>query len=261
MRKITHIVLTFLWLFSISLSGFASSQSGAEMTSKNIAKKYNYSSGTVEANLKHPKKGEPAEMAYEFLELNKKHFRMKEPRKEMVIEKVTSDSKVTRVILKQVYNGIAVDGGARIWFNSDGNVDLFKITYYDNIDLPTTYSIDSLSAIQITLKDIGAIPETQVGMPSCPSKPGIMHSSAFDFRNEDRLYLIWPVTVLLVTAKSAKQDTIRYQDGTFDVTPLIGVGSYVYYIDALTGRILKKGKSSSEDSWKYRRARRMRGSE
>jgi Zn-dependent metalloprotease len=214
MRILNGIMLSLVWLFSISLCGYASEGTSSDKEDKNTAKRYSYASGTVETSLKSPKKGDPLEMAYEFLELNKQHFRMKEPRQDMVPGEVSTHGKITRVTLKQVYHGIGVDAGARIWFNDEGEVHLFEITYYDDIDLPKTPSMDSAAAENVALKDVGL-----------PENTRIVNHDRYSTRltiwrdHNGKLRLIWVVWV--------KQEHPK-------------VHFWEYYIDALDGTVLYK---------------------
>jgi hypothetical protein len=211
----------------VSSYGLASEGTNSPEKSKNEAKRYTYSVGTMDANLKYPQKAEPVEMAYQFLELNKEHFRMKEPRQDMVMGEVTTHGKITRVTLKQIYHGIPVDAGARIWFNSNGGVHLFKITYFDDINLPATPSIDSASAAKIALQETGPSPSPKA---VCSSKPIIIPSSELFRYNENRFYMAWPVRVYPDSTEKAKIGYFKKW--------------YRYYIDALDGSVLQKGEDS-----------------
>ena len=252
MRNINHIIWSLIWLLSISISGYSANGTDSGEKSKNVVKRYNYSTGTVEANLKKPKKGDPVDMAYQFLELNKEVFRMKDPRQEMVLEKVTSDDKKSRVILKQVYHGMGVDAGARVFFKNTGELHLFEITYYDDINLSTTPSIDSASAWDIALKDFGLSEGVRVVNHEYRSEffkaeslmyehNGLPHpdySARFEgvatrlliWRSErdGKLHLVWKICV-----EQKSPDYLWDQQ------------LWGYYIDAHDGAVLHKGGARS----------------
>ena len=252
MRNVNRIILSIVWLLSIPLYGYSANGTDLGDKSKNAVKRYHYSTGTVEANLKRPTKGNPVDMAYEFLELNKEVFRMNDPRQDMVLEKVTSDDKISRVILKQVYHGMGVDAGARIFFKNTGELHLFEITYYDDINLSTIPSIDSTTAWDIALKDFGHSDGVrvvnheyrseffkaeslmyeqirQIGLP--PRHPDYnarlegVATRLLIWRSErdGKFHLVWKVTI---DPEAPRQ-----------VTPTQLVG---YYIDAHDGAILQK---------------------
>lgn len=243
MKRILPLLgLTLLLYLNISVAKEGNDNSPKSQSTTGTAKKHTFSGVLYMEGYKMPEKSSPVEMAYQFFELNKDHYRMINPREELVLKRQVQDEYGAMVSFEQTFNGIPLlHSDIRAHFDGRGVLKEVDGDYLYDIDLPTTPQFDSASAIQLTLKDIGTIPENRVARPSCPGKPVIAHSAEFEFHNEDRLYLVWPVTVIMVTATSAKQDTIRYQDGTFDVTPLISYGSYGYYIDALTGTILKKG--------------------
>jgi len=250
--KMLMVLFLSLW-FNLALGGGKSSDQKSSASLGSYKTIEISASPEYSAKYKRPPKGDPVDMAYQFFELNKSSFSIPNPREEL-IPKYQAFDKISGVIsFQQVYKGVPIQySDITVRFTGSGELRSVEGDYHYDINLSTNYSMDSLTAVQRTLKDIGPIPDSSVPRVSCPNKPIIVHSSELDRRDEDKLYLIWPVSVYLVTAESAKQDTIRYQDGTITVMPEIVTGlGYAYYFDALNGSILKKGETSTlTDMWK-----------
>ncbi|OGO21418.1 MAG: hypothetical protein A2144_12330 [Chloroflexi bacterium RBG_16_50_9] len=208
---------------------------------------------------KRPSKGDPVEMAYQFFELNKEELGIKNPREEMVYQgKVGESGEVVRVSFGQTFNGIGIKyAGIRVFFTPGGEIRELTGTYYYDINLPTTPSIDSTTAWNIALKDLG-FPEStrvvnreyrseffraeslmyeqirEVGLP--PPHPD--YNARFEgvatrlliWRSESdgKLHLVWKVCV--------EQKAAGY---------LWGQQLWGYYIDAHDGAVLHKGGARS----------------
>ncbi|MCI0531341.1 MAG: hypothetical protein L0Y74_05280, partial [candidate division Zixibacteria bacterium] len=170
-----------------------------------------------------PVKGDPVSMAYEFLELNKEKLGMKNPREELVHQgTLPGGSGVRRLSFGQTYNGLGIrEAGIRVFFTSEGEIQEIDGRYYYDINLPSIYSVDSMSAVQIALNDVKLTPNP---ITICPSKPIIVSSSTLPLQEENRLYIVWPIQI-------RPEHTSRFV--------------YIYYIDALNGNIIIKGRDSS----------------
>jgi len=242
--KMLMVLLLSLW-FNLALGGDKSSdQKSSESLGSYKTLKIS-ASPEYSAKYKVPSKGDPVEMAYEFFEQNKSFFPITNPRQELIPKYQAFDNVSGVISFQQVYMGVPIRySEITVRFTGGGELRSIEGDYHYDIDLSTNYSIDSLSAVQMTLKDIGPLPDSEVARVLCPSKPIIAHSSYFNFRDEDRLYLVWPISVYLVTAKSANRDSIQVGDEKIPNIELPTGDSYGYYIDALTGSILQKGKES-----------------
>ncbi len=134
-----------------------------------------------------PPKGDPVEMAYEFFEFNKDSFQMKEPRKELIVPAKVMDQKTNVVTFNLAYYGIPICcTGIRVFFNPEGEIRKVEGEYYYDINLPSTPTIDSASAVKIALQAMGT-PHPKI---SNADKLMIVSSKFFRPKEADRLYLV-----------------------------------------------------------------------
>jgi len=179
---------------------------------------------------KKPAKGNPVDMVYEFVELNKSLIPITYPRNELIPTYQAFDKTSGVISFQQVYHGIPIqysDITAR--FTPSGELKNVEGEYHYDINLSTNYSVDSLSASQRALVDVGVESAPHPGV-ICPSKPVITHSSEFERQDENRLYLVWPVQVFPDTTGLTSRGNTDY---------------YAYYIDALDGSIVYKQKRTT----------------
>jgi len=166
---------------------------------------------------KEPEKGDPLEMAYQFLELNREKFHITNPRQELVYKK-TMESKLSgtkRVDFEQVYQGVPVlYGGFKIVLNRNGEIEGIGAKYYYDIDLSTTPQIDSATAENLALKDLGFPKDAKI----VKYRDRITRLTIWR-SNQDKFHLIWLVRVSQEYPKAH---------------------AWKYYIDAHDGSVLEK---------------------
>lgn len=166
---------------------------------------------------KEPKQGDPVEMAYEFFELNRQEFHMGDPRKELVYQG-TRGSKLTggkRVDFGQVYKGVPVHlGGFKVLFSPSGVIEGIGGKYYYDIHLSTTPQIDSATAENLALKDLGFPKDAKVvNNNKVSTRLNIWRS------NDGKFHLMWTVWVSQEYPKAH---------------------AWKYFIDAHDGTVLQK---------------------
>jgi len=232
-KKFTFMVLLILFLFLLFNASLGDGGSSKSTTTGFLG---SYKTLKIHAGLeytvryKKPAKSNPVEMVYVFLELNKSLIPIADPRNELLPTYQAFD-KISGVIsFQQICHGIPIqysDITAR--FTPSGELKSVEGEYHYDINLSTNYSIDSLSASQRALGDVGveSAPHPEV---ICPSKPVIIHSSEFDRRGENRLYMVWPIQVFPDTTGLTSRGNTDY---------------YAYYIDALDGAIIYKQKRTT----------------
>lgn len=161
-----------------------------------------------------PEKADPAEMSYQFFELNRGHFPMKNVRKELVLTERNSN----KLIFKQFYKEVPVDAGAKIWIDSGGNLDSFELNYYEIHRLSTIPMVNSATALGVALKDLNFPKEAKV---EGPTGPEIFSSQSFYGNGTGRFYLVWTVRVSIFETERPPSE-------------------WVYYVNALDGSITYK---------------------
>ena len=227
--RILIVLLVSLW-FILALGGGSSDKSSSTSIGSYKTVKIS-ASPERSAKYKKPVKGDPVVMSCEFIELNKGFFHINNPREELAIRRVESNLKgrlSAMVSFKQLHNGIElINSDIRAFIKDDGELREIEGTYCYDINLPSTPSVDSASAVNIALQETGPSPRPKA---VCPSKPIIIPSSELFRYNENRLYMAWPVRI--------------YPDSTEKVRIGSILKSYRYYIDALDGSILQKGEDS-----------------
>src|SRR5574341_121661 len=148
---------------------------------------------------KAPPKGDPVEMAYQFFELNKDRFQMKNPRKELIVPGKVIEKKTEVITFLQTHNGIPIEyGGTRVYFNPDGEIRKVEGEYYYGINLPSIPTIDSATAVKIALQAMGS-PHPKV---SSADKLMIVSSKTLRPGRADRFYLIRIVEIFPDSATS-----------------------------------------------------------
>ncbi|MCI0531504.1 MAG: hypothetical protein L0Y74_06105 [candidate division Zixibacteria bacterium] len=165
--------------------------------------------------LQMPEKGEPVEMALRFFELNQERYHIRNPREELVYQG-TRGSKLSgknRVDFKQVYRGVPVDAGARVWFDRNGNLESVKVTYYDITDLSTAPSISSAVAESLAISHLGFPKKTKI-----IKNDEYFTNLAIWRDNNGKFHLIWVVWV--------DQEE--------------GLHAWKYYVDAHDGTVLER---------------------
>ena len=217
MKKSTSLLAIILMLCINSLA----SKEDDDKTQRNqsttgTATVHSFSGYVNTGKLKMPEKSDPKEMALEFFELNREHFHMKNPKEELVLAGVLSDDIITRVTLKQVYNGVPVDAGTRVFFNNRGELEHIYFTYYDIVDLSPIPQIDSATAENLALKDLGFPKDAKVVNNK---KRKASTQLCIWLHQDEKFHLIWVVWV--------SQD---YPEAH----------AWQYYIDAHDGTVLKK---------------------
>jgi Zn-dependent metalloprotease len=177
-----------------------------------------------ELKYKKPLKGNPVDMAYEFFELNKSSFPVTNPRAELIPKYQTFDNISGVISFRQVYKGIPFQfSEITVRFTGSGELKSVEGEYRYDINLPTTPSIDSASAIKLALQAMGSPKSPKV---IGPGKPIIVSSQRFRPPKEDRLYLVWIVEIF-------PESTKPY--GHFER----------FYIDAFNGNVLYQEASST----------------
>jgi|GEM_PF-3562908 len=216
--------------FNIALGGGSSDKSSSTSIGSYKTAKIS-ASPERSAKYKKPAKGEPVDIAYEFFELNKEFFHINNPREELAIRRVESNLKgrlSAMVSFKQLHNGIELfNSDIRAFIKDDGELREIEGNYCYDMNLPSTPSVDSASAVKIALQEAGALPLPKA---VCSSKPVIIPSSELFRYNENRLYMAWPVRVYPDSTEKARTGSFRKY--------------YRYYIDALDGSVLQKGEDS-----------------
>ena len=212
----TLMVLFISVLFTVALGEGQSSEQKSSATLGSYKTLAISASPEYSAKYQKPAKGDPVAMAYEFFELNKKYFYMKNPHEELILANKVLDETGNVVAFTQLYNGVPIDTRIKVYFTRDGDVREITGKYLYDISLSTTPSIDSASAVRLALQAMGSPPHPKV---VGPGKPFIVSSKTFRTIKEDRLYLVWKVEI--------HPDSTKRLD-KFER----------YYVDASTGAIL-----------------------
>ena len=174
--------------------------------------------------VKLPEKADPLEMSYRFFELNREKYHIGNPRQELIKRWVRGDNISTTVSLKQVYNGIdLMHSDIRLHFDGGRRLKEVTGTYIYDINLSTTPQIDSASAENLALKDLGF-----------PENAKVFKNEQYSTHltiwrdNNGKFRLIW---VLWVRQEYPKSH------------------SWEYYIDAHDGTVLSKVDIIRHDNW------------
>ncbi len=217
MKKLTSLIAIILILCINSLaSEKEDGKTQDDQAAAGAAKVHTFSGYVNTGKLKMPEKGDPKDMALEFFELNREQFHIKNPKDELVLAGVLSDDIITRVTLKQVYKGVAVDAGTRVFFNNRGELEHLDFTYYDIVDLSPIPQVDSATAENLALKDLGFPKDAKVVNNK---KKKASTQLCIWLHQDEKFHLIWVVWV--------SQDYPETHD-------------WQYYIDAHDGTVLKK---------------------
>lgn len=187
---------------------------------------------------KRPQKGDPVDMAYEFLELNKEKLGIKNPREELTVGRVERDPVGAMVLFNQVYKGVPIAGSdIRAFFTREGDLRDIEGDYHYDINLLTTPSVDSGSAVKVATDDYKSHVAKVIG----PEKPFIVSSKFFHSTERERLYLTWAVKLYpkwkVMILKTSPSDSTIGADAPW-VTD--------YYINAVDGSILYKQTHPTE---------------
>ncbi len=171
---------------------------------------------------------DPVEAAYEFLELNKEIFGIKNVREELKVESKFFDQYGGGIVFQQYYKGIPILWGQiGVRFTPTKKLKAIEAAFNPEIDMrmtvSTTPSNDSLAALAIVKQDLG-LPndyqdkieqsKEQIGMKARPSSSASLEIHYL----KEKYYLVWVVRQLVSETFSDWQ----------------------YVIDAHTGRIIKK---------------------
>ncbi|MCI0530599.1 MAG: PepSY domain-containing protein, partial [candidate division Zixibacteria bacterium] len=131
----------------------------------------------------------------------------------------------------------------RVYFTPDGDLRDIDGEFHYDINLSTNYSIDSATAVEIALNELGTLTEGVSPKIHCSGKPVIVPSSDLQLPDERKLYLVWKVGVALIKPPPS-DDSIG--TGIYKVAKYAAVETgryYLYFIDANSGQILFGGRS------------------
>ncbi len=106
-----------------------------------------------------PKSDDLVEMAYQFFELNKDIFHMKDPRTELKFEgaggsRFKGKDLGSQVTFWQVYKGIGGLSRISLLFTPEGDIKYMQGAFYYDITVPTTPKIDSTTAEKIAVQNV-----------------------------------------------------------------------------------------------------------
>jgi len=217
MKKIKscHKTLTALlisMLFGITLGG------GASEDQKGAASVGSFKTRGISvipeyyAKYKMPAKGDPVEMTYEFFEQNKSSLPIANPREELKPTYKNFDNIGGVVSFQQFYQGVPIQyAEIRARFTGTGELKSIEGDYHYDINLSTTPSIDSATAVKFALQDMGYYPKARV---DGPHNPKIM-------AHKGKMHLVWTLKVFPGNRKNPFYH-------------------WVYYVDALDGSIVNK---------------------
>lgn len=159
--------------------------------------------------------GTPETIARQFLMDYSDLFSMKNGLSNFYHEETITSIGTHTVVLKQYHNGVPVEGGEyRVHIQENGSVDMVNGHYYPNISISTESSISSDAAISV-------------------GKSDLMLSGADENMTKAEL-VIYP--------QNDSTFTLTYKTQLYSNEPL---ASWLYYVDAHTGEILKKGNRLS----------------
>lgn len=222
-RVKSHLKMLMALFFSLPLSFTVA---GDKPSSQNVTAGIgSYKTQKIHVGLeysikyKQPAKGDQVEMVYEFLELNKDLFLIKNPREELVL-KYRNDRVVS---FQQTYQDIELPSRIKARFSRNGGLTLVEGNYIYDISLSTTPSVDSATAENLALKDLGNPENAKV----FKNEQYSTHLSIWK-DNGGKLRLIWVLWV--------RQE---YPDWH----------SWEYYIDAHDGTVLSKVDIIRHDNW------------
>ncbi|OGC87777.1 MAG: hypothetical protein A2142_08930 [candidate division Zixibacteria bacterium RBG_16_48_11] len=175
-----------------------------------------------------PEKNDPIDMAYQFFELNRGHFPMKNVREEF---RFTGRAE-RKLTFKQVYKSVLTEAELGVWFDDDDEIDRFELTYYEISALPTSPKIGSGTAERLALKDLSYLKGVKIAGSQTLKKENLSSkkledlSFASDYSTRLTIWCSREGNFHLVWAVCAQQESSPY--------------SWKFYIDAYYGRILEK---------------------
>jgi Zn-dependent metalloprotease len=168
------------------------------------------------AKYKMPSKGDPVEMAYEFFELNKSLFPIANPKQELIPKYRSFDNLGGVISFQQFYKSIPIQySKINVRFTGNGELNSVEGDYHYDINISTIPSIDSATAENLALKNLGF-----------PKNAKVFKNEQYSTHltiwrdNNGKFRLIWVLWV--------RQE---YPDWH----------SWEYYIDAHDGTVLSKG--------------------
>jgi len=214
--KMLMLLFLSLW-FNLTLGGGKSSDQKSSVSLGSYKTLEISASPEYSAKYKKPSKGDPVDMAYEFLELNRGRLGIENPREELKQTYKALDSISGVVTFQQVCKGVPIlYSNIAVRFTGTGELKSVEGDYHYDINLPTTPSIDSASAVSVALQAMSSPAHPKV---VGPGKPVIVSSKIFRPIKEDRLYLVYIVEIFPDSTK--RLDKFER-----------------YYVDALSGTIL-----------------------
>lgn len=172
-------------------------------------------------------KGDPADMAYQFFEKNRELYGLTDPRSELKVTGVDKDELGRMVALQQYYRNVEVRNAVvKASFGRDGNLCAISGFTYPDINVSTTPTVDSKTALSITKRDLGLSADYRSKDMETISK--ISGTRKVDDPGGSALLCIMPFEnkYLLVWLVRVHKDR-----------PL---GAWEYFIDANSGEILRK---------------------
>lgn len=159
--------------------------------------------------------GTPEAIARQFLMDYSDLFSMKSGLSNLEYEETITSTGTHTVVLKQYHNGVLVEGGEyRVHIQENGSVDMVNGHYYPNIFISLEPSIMGEAAISVGKSD-SKLPGADESMTKAELVIYPLNDSTF---------------------------TLAYKTQLYSNEPL---ASWLYYVDAHTGEILKKGNRLS----------------
>ena len=160
--KILIVSFFSIW-FNLALGGGGSTDKSSSASIGSYKTVKISASPESSAKYKKPAKGDPVEMAYEFFELNQERLGIKNPRAELLHTYKAMDNIGGVVTFQQVYGGVPIQySQIAARFTGTGELKSVEGEYHYDINLSTTPSIDSATAENLALKDLG-FPERRQG--------------------------------------------------------------------------------------------------
>jgi len=246
-RGIIIILIAFLPIFPRLLMGGESSDKSPSSSSGTYNSFEININSAVDSGYSIPPVNNPQEIIFEFLELNRKLLGVEIPRQSFVFEGTGSGLVGTKTVwFAQVHHKFRIhDTGLWAEYTQEGELSKLGCKYYYDIDMSTDYSIDSTKAVEIAIKDVGSIPYSTTVRVTCPARPAIYPSLQVHKNDQDKLYLVWPVTLLLdkISIRSAGMSVDRILELGSRGTYFIDGGldyRYDYFIDAMNGNVLRR---------------------
>ncbi len=156
-----------------------------------------------------PFEGTPLEAARAFLLENRKLFKMKPGLSDLEHVRTQERRGIYHVKFQQTYRGLPVDGAEYlVHIHEDGGIDMVNGAYYPTVAAPTRPVVTETAALGIAQTDLGN--EVELAEEDA--------SELVVYPDDARFHLAWK---LHLTAENL-------------------LGAWVYYVDAINGKVLHK---------------------